>query len=184
MRSSSPSGPSLLLCATAFLAAFGSAAVVRASPSIVVDDAALLRFSPNIDKQLDLTERGSSDPDHPDLASANVLMPRAAATNLQFFKGALANIQAPAIAQSNDATRPFAVDGDTFTDFQSAVDRSCDNQHNSCADTANSQKSSSFTVGDCDTQDTQCKAASSSATQTAFTELTSSSSEFDFYCDV
>lgn len=101
MRSSSPSGPSLLLCATALLAAFGSAAVVRASsPSIAVDDAtaALLRFSPNVDRQLNLVERGTSDPDHPDLAAANanVLMPRAVA-NLQFFKGALSNIQAPAV---------------------------------------------------------------------------------------
>ncbi|KIH94652.1 hypothetical protein SPBR_06155 [Sporothrix brasiliensis 5110] len=193
---SAPSCPSLLLCATAFLVALGSAAVVRASPSIVDDitaaaaaagapAAGLLRFSPNINKQLNLVERGAgrSDPDRPDLAAANVLKPRAA-TNLQFFQGALSNIAAPPISQSNDATRPFSVDGDTFTDFQSAVDRSCDNQHNSCANAANSQKSSSFSVGDCDTQDTKCKAAASSATQTAFTELTSSSDEFDFYCDV
>lgn len=102
MRSSSPSGPSLLLCATALLAAFGSAAVVRASPSIPVDDAALLRFSPNVDRQLDLTERSTSDPDHPDLAAANILMPRAVA-NLQFFKGALSNIQAPAVRHFLDA---------------------------------------------------------------------------------
>ncbi|KJR82674.1 uncharacterized protein SPSK_03584 [Sporothrix schenckii 1099-18] len=224
---SAPSCPSLLLCATAFLVALGSAAVVRASPSIVDDitaaaaaagapAAGLLRFSPNINKQLNLVERGAgrSDPDRPDLAAANVLKPRAA-TNLQFFQGALSNIAAPPISQSNDATRPFSVDGDTFvsvsgdchivgplssrspswlsnpfsscllqTDFQSAVDRSCDNQHNSCANAANSQKSSSFSVGDCDTQDTKCKAAASSATQTAFTKLTSSSDEFDFYCDV
>ena len=102
---SSPTGPSLLFCATAFLAAFGSTAVVRASPSIVGDvaaaaggpAAALLRFSPDAIKQLDLVERGAgSDPDRPDLAAANVLMPRAVA-NLQFFRGALSNIAAPAV---------------------------------------------------------------------------------------
>ncbi|CAK7202492.1 hypothetical protein SEUCBS139899_005215 [Sporothrix eucalyptigena] len=189
---SSTTSPSLLLWTTVFVAAFGSAAVVHASPSLADDVAAaaggpavaLLRFSPNTNKQLDITERSSgNDPDRPDLAAANVLMPRAA-TNLQFFQGALANIAAPAISQSNDVTRPFEVDGDTFTNFEDAINRSCDNQHNSCADAANSQKSSSFTVGDCDTQDTQCKAAASSATQTAFTQLTSSTSEFDIYCDV
>ncbi|CAK7233244.1 hypothetical protein SCUCBS95973_008529 [Sporothrix curviconia] len=183
---SSPVCPSLLLWATALLAVFGSAAVVQASPSLADDVAAagVLRFAPNVNKQLDLAKRRSvNDPDRPDLAAANVLKPRAVA-NLQFFQGALANIAAPAISQSNDVTRPFEVDGDTFTNFEDAINRSCDNQHNSCADAANSQKSSSFTVGDCDTQDTQCKSAASTATQTAFTELTSSTSEFDIYCDV
>lgn len=112
---SSPSGPSLLLCATAFLAAFGSAAVVRASPSIVDDVAAaaggpaavLLRFSPNADKQLNLVERGArSDSDRPDLAAANVLMPRAVA-NLQFFRGALSNIAAPAVRRQSSSLPSF-----------------------------------------------------------------------------
>ncbi|CAK7226705.1 hypothetical protein SBRCBS47491_006320 [Sporothrix bragantina] len=184
---SSPARPSLLLWATALLAVCGSAAVVQASPSLADDAAAagVLRFAPNINKQLDLTERNSvNDPDRPDLAAANVLLRPRAVANLQFFQGALANIPAPAISQSNDVTRPFSVDGDTFTNFEDAINRSCDNQHNSCADAANSQKTSSFTVGDCDTQDTKCKAAASSATQTAFTELTSSTSEFDIYCDI
>lgn len=36
------------------------------------------------------------------------------------------------ITSSGDAKRPFSVDGDTFTDFQSAAERSCDNQKNGC----------------------------------------------------
>ncbi|OAA62428.1 hypothetical protein SPI_03968 [Niveomyces insectorum RCEF 264] len=147
------------------------AVVVQASPSAFAGNdaaaAALLHRAP-----------------HPDLAAAALLPRAAAATNLQLFRGALANVAAPAIAQSNDATRPFAVDGDTFTDFRSAADRSCDNQHNSCADAANSNKQAGFTVGDCDTQNTQCKAAAVAATQTAFTTLASSSAEFDIFCDL
>jgi len=40
-------------------------------------------------------------------------------------------------------------------DFQSAVNRACDNQHNKCADVANSNKKGSLTVGDCDTQNSE-----------------------------
>ena len=58
------------------------------------------RFSPDHDKHIDL--------------AAMPLMHRAAATDLQTFTGALANIQAASISQSNDATRPFLVSGDTF----------------------------------------------------------------------
>jgi hypothetical protein len=38
------------------------------------------------------------------------------------------------------------------TDFSSAASRSCSDQHNSCADAANSNKNAGFRVGDCDTQ--------------------------------
>lgn len=55
------------------------------------------------------------------------------------------------ISSSGDADRPFQVDGDTFTDFQSAADRACDNQKNNCADMANSGQGN-FEVGDCDKQ--------------------------------
>ncbi|EPE04645.1 hypothetical protein F503_06194 [Ophiostoma piceae UAMH 11346] len=176
--------PPLLFWATALFSVLGSVPFAHATPppssggggaeSVAMAARhmghAAPRFSPDHDKHIDL--------------AAMPLMHRAAATNLQTFTGALASIQAAAISQSNDATRPFSVDGDTFVDYQTAAGRACDNQHNSCADAANSQKSSSFTVGDCDTQNTQCKSAASSATQTAFTELTSSTSDFEIFCDL
>jgi len=37
------------------------------------------------------------------------------------------------------------------TTIEDAINRSCDNQHNDCADVANKQKGS-LTVGDCDKQ--------------------------------
>ncbi len=82
------------------------------------------------------------------------------------------------------------------TDFESAANRACDNQHNSCADLANS-KQGNFAVSDCDKQDSEsfpdlpeipscpsplrysilansgtaaaCKSAATAATQTSFT---------------
>ncbi|KAH7360012.1 hypothetical protein BKA66DRAFT_400530, partial [Pyrenochaeta sp. MPI-SDFR-AT-0127] len=57
--------------------------------------------------------------------------------NLQSFNGALGGAQASAITNSGNSERPFNVDGDTFTDFQSAAQRSCDNQFQICANTAN-----------------------------------------------
>jgi hypothetical protein len=49
------------------------------------------------------------------------------------------------------------VEGNSFLNLSAALGRSCDIQHNACADAANSGKG--FTVGQCDTQDTACKAA-------------------------
>jgi hypothetical protein len=51
------------------------------------------------------------------------------------------------------------VDGSTFADFQSALNRSCSNQHNKCASAANASGDKSLTVGACDAQQTQCTAA-------------------------
>lgn len=42
------------------------------------------------------------------------LVPRQTTRNLQVFTGALGGVQASAISQSDDPTRPFEVDGDTF----------------------------------------------------------------------
>lgn len=63
---------------------------------------------------------------------------------------------APAVTAGD---RGFVVDGesDSFVNSAAALGRSCDVQHNACADAANS--GGGFTVGACDTQDTQCKAA-------------------------
>ncbi|KAJ2900341.1 hypothetical protein MKZ38_002474 [Zalerion maritima] len=110
------------------------------------------------------------------------LYPRVGATDLQTFSGALGGASAPAIQNSGDTARPFMVDGDTFTDFQTAANRACDNQKNECADLANNG-GGEFEVGDCDSQNEQCKQTASTATQTAFQELVSSNAEFDFICD-
>jgi hypothetical protein len=63
------------------------------------------------------------------------------------------------ITQTGNSKTPFAVDGSTFADLQTAGIRSCNNQHNECARTANASGDKSLTVGMCDQQQTQCVAA-------------------------
>lgn len=57
--------------------------------------------------------------------------------NLQTFSSALGGFPASAITNSGNPQRPFAVDGDTFDSFDSAAQRSCDNQFTGCQDAAN-----------------------------------------------
>ncbi|KAF3768704.1 hypothetical protein M406DRAFT_44477 [Cryphonectria parasitica EP155] len=83
-----------------------------------------------------------------------VLLPRQSSTNLQTFSGALGGITAEPVTKTDDSKRPFAVAGDTFTDFADAAGRSCDNQMNSCASMANSG-GQSFTVSDCNEQNSE-----------------------------
>jgi hypothetical protein len=74
-------------------------------------------------------------------------------TNLQSFTGALGGLGASAIEKSGDEKRPFSVDGDTFPDFDTAGQRSCDKQFNKCSDQANKDKGKAgFEVKDCDEQ--------------------------------
>ncbi|KAK7720920.1 hypothetical protein SLS64_001213 [Diaporthe eres] len=120
------------------------------------------------------------------LSGGSVLFPRqqgATGQNLQAFTGALGGIKADAVTNSGNSERPFEVDGDTFTDFNSAAQRSCDNQKNKCAQEANNGGNAGFEVSDCDSQNTQCKDSINTATQTAFLTLTSSNAEFDFFCE-
>lgn len=105
-------------------------------------------------------------------------------TNLQTFTGSVGGVTADPITQSDSTVQPYEVAGDTFSDYDTAAARSCDNQHNSCADAANSNTSGNVTVADCDEQNTECKAAAASATQTAFTTLTTSDAEFDYFCEL
>ncbi|KAJ4422090.1 hypothetical protein N0V82_003282 [Gnomoniopsis sp. IMI 355080] len=62
----------------------------------------------------------------------------------------------PVISGSGD--RPFSVNGDTFVGVSAALGRSCDIQHNTCANAANAGTISAE-VSDCDDQNTQCHAA-------------------------
>jgi hypothetical protein len=97
------------------------------------------------------------------------------------------------ITSTGNTTKPFAVAGSTFSDFQSAVTRSCNNQHNACSQIANNGGDKTLTVGDCDTQQTNCLAQSTAVTTAAGVAATATSSaqptfksadaNFFYYCD-
>lgn len=74
--------------------------------------------------------------------------------NVQTFTGALGGISAPAVTSGG---KGFIVDGSEFIEQAGALGRSCDEQHNLCANAANS--GAGFAVGDCDTQNNACHAA-------------------------
>ncbi len=74
--------------------------------------------------------------------------------NVQSFTGALGGISAPPVISASGA-RPFTVNGDTFVGSGAALGRSCDVQHNLCANAANGGQLSGG-VGPCDQQDTDC----------------------------
>jgi len=83
----------------------------------------------------------------------------ASGQNLQKFTGALGGASAPAVTTGG---RGFVVAGsDDFLNAGAALGRSCDIQHNSCANIANSSagKASGLTVGQCDQQNNACHAA-------------------------
>jgi len=93
-------------------------------------------------------------------AAATSASSGAAATgsNLQTFTGALGGAP-PAVTTGG---RGFVVSGsDDFLNVAAALGRSCDIQHNACANSANSDagRSSGLTVGQCDAQDAACRAA-------------------------
>lgn len=68
-------------------------------------------------------------------AHPTLLHPRQ--SNLQPFTGALGGISATPILDSGNADRPFSVKGDTFTNLSAALQRSCDQQFNACANAVN-----------------------------------------------
>ncbi|KII89992.1 hypothetical protein PLICRDRAFT_174793 [Plicaturopsis crispa FD-325 SS-3] len=80
--------------------------------------------------------------------------------NLQTFTGSL-GVSAPAVTATADGQ--FAVAGNaSFNNEQNALVRSCDVQHNACANAANaSGNKGSLTVSACGDQQTQCNAAAS-----------------------
>ena len=59
------------------------------------------------------------------------------------------------VTSTGDSERPFEVDGNTFTSFSDALQRSCDNQKNACADVANGSDSKGVTVDECSTQESE-----------------------------
>ncbi|KAH7383167.1 hypothetical protein BKA66DRAFT_417846 [Pyrenochaeta sp. MPI-SDFR-AT-0127] len=83
------------------------------------------------------------------LSSARVLHVRQA--NAQTFNGALGGIAATPIVDSGNEDRPFQVKQDTFTNLGAALQRSCDQQFNACANAANGG------TGDFSTQECQAQ---------------------------
>ncbi|KAI0326626.1 hypothetical protein GY45DRAFT_73962 [Cubamyces sp. BRFM 1775] len=79
--------------------------------------------------------------------------------NLQKFTGALGGVSAPPVTQNADGS--FQVQGNSsFKDLSNAIERSCDVQHNQCANAANaSGNKGDLTVSACGDQQTQCSAA-------------------------
>lgn len=75
---------------------------------------------------------------------------------MQVFTGALGGLPPPVLKTSGD--RPFSVNGDTFVGKAAALGRSCDIQHNACADDANGGAFDGG-VGQCDDQNTACHTA-------------------------
>jgi len=83
----------------------------------------------------------------------------ASGANIQTFTGALGGVAAPAVTVGG---RGFQVDGnDSFLTQSAALGRSCDVQHNKCANLANSAagKTAGLSVSQCDQQNNQCRAA-------------------------
>ena len=78
--------------------------------------------------------------------------------NLQTFAGALGGVAAPPVTAVGSQ---FQVEGNAlFKDLSNALTRSCDVQHNKCADAANaSGNKGELTVAACGDQQTQCNAA-------------------------
>lgn len=86
----------------------------------------------------------------------------ATGSNLQTFTDALGGVSAPSVTASGTQ---FAVEGNSsFNSLRSALIRSCDVQNNKCANASNGAgQSKTFSVGDCNTQQTACAAQANTA---------------------
>ncbi|KAK3319701.1 hypothetical protein B0T19DRAFT_404269 [Cercophora scortea] len=83
------------------------------------------------------------------------------AANIQKFTGTLGGAPPP-IASDGASKRPFTVKGNTFVNLGAAVQRSCDVQHNACANAANSGALAGG-IAQCETQQAACVAANTGA---------------------
>jgi hypothetical protein len=93
-------------------------------------------------------------------AVATATAASASGTNVQKFTGTLAAPPPPVVSSAGD--RPFSVNGNTFVNIGAAIQRSCDVQHNQCANAANSGALSGGS-GQCEEQQKACVAANSAA---------------------
>ncbi|KAF2655209.1 hypothetical protein K491DRAFT_599343 [Lophiostoma macrostomum CBS 122681] len=76
--------------------------------------------------------------------------------NSQTFTGALGGVAATPVDDSGDAKKPFSVKGDTFVNLSAALQRSCDQQFNACANLANGGDQT-ISVADCTAQKGELK---------------------------
>ena len=83
----------------------------------------------------------------------------ASGNNLQTFAGALGGVKAPTVTALGNGQ--FQVTGNAaFKDLSNALTRSCDVQHNQCANAANaSGNKGDLTVAACGDQQTACNAS-------------------------
>ncbi|KAK3690347.1 hypothetical protein B0T22DRAFT_404863 [Podospora appendiculata] len=77
------------------------------------------------------------------------------------FTGTLGGAPPP-IASDGASSRPFTVKGNTFVNIGAAIQRSCDVQHNACANAANTGALAGGQA-QCETQQTACVAANTAA---------------------
>ncbi|TFK28003.1 hypothetical protein FA15DRAFT_665759 [Coprinopsis marcescibilis] len=92
-------------------------------------------------------------------AALSSVSTRSVSGNLQRFSGALEGATAPSVTPGG---RGFVVEGsDSFLNIGAALGRSCDIQHNRCANIANSAqgRAAGLSVGQCDAQNNACRAA-------------------------
>ncbi|KAH7380279.1 hypothetical protein DE146DRAFT_290135 [Phaeosphaeria sp. MPI-PUGE-AT-0046c] len=87
-------------------------------------------------------------------------------SNFQTFTAALGGISATPVTDSGNAARPFQVKGDTFVNAGAALQRSCDQQFNACANKANGGDKT-LSVAQCSSQKDQCDASVSTSTAAA-----------------
>ncbi|KAK0610628.1 hypothetical protein B0T17DRAFT_565558 [Bombardia bombarda] len=97
----------------------------------------------------------------PDEISSAATGTGADSSNVQAFTGTLGG-PAPPITSTAGSARPFTVNGNTFVNIGAAIQRSCDIQHNACANAANSGKLSGG-IAQCETQQAACSAANSNS---------------------
>ncbi|KAF2279681.1 uncharacterized protein EI97DRAFT_183888 [Westerdykella ornata] len=91
-------------------------------------------------------------------------LPASSSSNLQTFTSNVGGFGlAPPITDSGDPERPFEVEGDTFTTFEAAAQRSCDRQFGVCAEGANADGGGGVSVGECDGQKDECNRAQDAA---------------------
>ncbi|KAL7932895.1 hypothetical protein V8C35DRAFT_65828 [Trichoderma chlorosporum] len=135
----------------------GGAAAPTGSSNAVTTSQAAAQATPPPAAQATSTQAAA--PPSQTQASSGSGSSTASGNNLQTFTGTLGGPAPP--VTSSTGNRPFAVNGNTFVNIGAALGRSCDIQHNACADAANSGQLSGG-VAQCDDQDTKCKAAATS----------------------
>ncbi|KAF2644105.1 hypothetical protein P280DRAFT_420778 [Massarina eburnea CBS 473.64] len=108
------------------------------------------------------------------LSAPTVYQPARRQNNAQSFTGALGGIAATPVLDSGDAKRPFSVKGDTFVNIGAALQRSCDQQFNACANAANGGDKT-LSVSACNDQKTQCDAAGQTASSASAQSATGAS---------